>query len=312
MINKGPDRPAGPALLRAGRFDRRITVERPALDERLSILRLHARSRRLEDPDADLPYVAKRTPGFTGADLANVVNEAALLAVRAKAHTVARHHLEEAVERALSGPRRPARVIPPEEKRRIAVHEGGHAVVAAAVGKAADIDKVSVIARGGGVGHLATLGEDKSVFTRWDMEAQIIIAMAGIAAEEMVLGQPSTGSEADLERATNTARDMAGRYGMSRLGRIRVLREHGEAFLGRDYLVNAEVSQPTLEHLDAEVRRILAEQEKVATSILASHRQVLDVITVGLIEHETLHGPQLEPVFQHVRPYQEVREAAGY
>ncbi|HUP70231.1 MAG TPA: ATP-dependent zinc metalloprotease FtsH [Acidimicrobiales bacterium] len=293
-----------PALLRAGRFDRHITVERPDADGRLAILFLHAKGRRLENPDADLPYIARRTPGFTGADLANVINEGALLAVRERATAVARRHLEEAVDRVLSGPRRTTKLIAPEEKQRIAVHEAGHAVVAAGMGKAQAIDKVSVIARGGGVGHLAVVSDDKTVLTRGEMEAKVAVAMAGIAAEEMVLGEPSTGSEADLERATNTARDMAGRYGMSsRLGRVRVLRDHGEVFLGRDYLGTNDVSQPTLEHLDAEVRSILDEQEEVAKSILSSHRDVLDALTESLVANETLQGPELERALEGVRPY---------
>ncbi|MEX2289760.1 MAG: ATP-dependent zinc metalloprotease FtsH [Mycobacteriales bacterium] len=291
------------ALLRAGRFDRHITIERPDAAGRLEILRLHAHKRRLADPEADLPHIARRTAGFTGADLANVVNEAALLTVRAKASSIDRRALEEAVERVLSGPRRAARLIPPAEKSRIAVHEAGHAVVAAALGKAAEVDKLSVIARGNGVGHLAMLEEDKAVFTRDEMAGRITIAMAGIAAEEMILGQPSTGSEADLERATNTARDMAGRFGMSRLGRVRVLREQGEIFLGRDYLASHDVSQPTLEQLDSEIRRILDEEETAARNILDQHRTVLDNLTAALVEQETLSGIELERHLNAVAGY---------
>jgi cell division protease FtsH len=224
---------------------------------------------------------------------------------------VGRHHLEEAVDRAISGPRRQARLIPPDEKRRIATHEAGHAVVAAAFGKGDELDKVSVIARGGGVGHLAMLSEDKTVLTRDDMEADIAVAMAGIAAEELVLGQPSTGSEADLERATNTARDMAGRYGMSaRVGRVRLLREHGEVFLGRDYLSSRDVSQPTLEHLDEEVRQILDVQEQAAHKVLSSHRRILDELAQSLIAQETVQGTDLERALAKVRPYLKVAKAA--
>ena len=160
------------------------------------------------------------------------------------------------------------------------------------------------------MGHLAMLAEDKTVLTRADMEAQITIAMAGVAAEELVLGQPSTGSEQDLERATNTARDMAGRYGMSaRLGRVRVLKDHGEVFLGRDYLASQDVSQPTLENLDAEVRRILDEEEAAASQILSTHRKVLDSLTTALMSQETLHGPDLERALSAVRPYLKVAKA---
>ena len=293
-----------PALLRPGRFDRRITVERPDRDGRLSIIRLHAKGKRLADPDGDLPEIARRTPGFTGADLSSVLNEAALLAVRERSQAITRHHLEEGVERVIAGPRRKATVILPDDKRRIAFHEAGHTVVAAALGMTAGIDKVSVIARGGGIGHLALLSDDQMLPTRPDLEARIAIAMAGIAAEELVLGHASTGGEADIERATNSARDLAGRFGMSnRLGRVRLLREQREVFLGRDYLLTQEVSQPTLEHLDAEVRQILDEQEGLARSILMRNRAVLDTLSASLISQETVQGDALRDGLANVRPW---------
>jgi cell division protease FtsH len=300
-----------PALLRAGRFDRHVTVERPDTEGRLAILRLHARSRRLSDPDRDLPIVARATPGFTGADLANVLNEAALLAVRERSGNIVYHHLEEAVERVLSGPKRKARIISPTDKRRIAYHEAGHAVLAAALGKAGALQKLSVVARGRGVGHLAVLSEDRTVFTRSDMEAQVSIAMAGVVAEELIFGEPSTGAESDLERATNIARDMAGRYGMTRLGRVRVLQAHGEVFLGRDYLSSKEVSQPTLETLDTEVARILEGQADVAHTVLVDNQGVLDTLASALIAQETLQGADLEAAVSNVRPYLPAPDGQG-
>jgi cell division protease FtsH len=300
-----------PALLRAGRFDRHVNVERPDVEGRLAILRLHARTKRLGDPENDLPLIARHTPGFTGADLANMLNEAALLAVRERASVVNSHHLDEAVERVLSGPKRKANLISPEDKRRISYHEAGHAVVAAALGKAGALSKLSVVARGRGVGHLAVLSEDRTVLTRSDMEAQVGIAMAGLAAEELVFGEPSTGAETDLERATNTARDMAGRYGMTRLGRVRVLQTHGEVFLGRDYLSSKEVSQPTLENLDAEIRRILDEQEELARSVLVDNRAALDALADALVAQETLQGPDLEAAVAEVRPFVQVPDTRG-
>jgi cell division protease FtsH len=291
-----------PALLRPGRFDRHITIERPDRDGRLAILELHAHGKRVADPEHNLPELARQTPGFTGADLASVLNEAALLAVRERAGTITSSHLEEAVERVLAGPKRRGTIISDADKRRIALHEAGHAVVAAGLGQSMALDKLSIVSRGRGVGHLA-LVEETLLPTRDDMEARIAIAMAGMAAEELVLGQPSTGSEGDLERATNTARDMAGRYGMSaRLGRVRVLAEHKEVFLGRDYLQARDVSQPTLEHLDAEVRRILDEQEGRSRAILAANREALDRLATGLAEAETLRGDQLRRYLLYVRP----------
>ena len=162
--------------------------------------------------------------------------------------------------------------------------------------------KVSIISRGRGIGHLAVALEDHLLPTREDMEGQIAIAMAGIAAEEMTFGQPSTGSEVDLERATNTARDMAGRYGMStRLGRVRVLREHREIFLGRDYLMTRDVSQPTLEHLDIEVRRILDDQESRATTILKANSAALQALAQALVSQETVSGQELTAILAPVR-----------
>jgi cell division protease FtsH len=280
-----------PALLRRGRFDRHLVIDRPDAEGRLGILRLHAAGKRLADAGADLPVIARRTPGFTGADLASLLNEAALLAVREKAPAVTYAHLEEAVERVVSGPKKRGVLISPADKRRIAYHEAGHAVVAAALGKADGVDKLSIVARGRGIGHLALLSEQPLLPTRDDLESQIAIALAGVAAEELALGQPSTGAEDDLERATNAARDMAGRYGMSsRLGRVRVLREQREVFLGRDYQMTRDVSQPTLEHLDAEVHRILDEQERAARTILLAERTVLDALASNLMTAETLDG----------------------
>ncbi|MGH9224811.1 MAG: ATP-dependent zinc metalloprotease FtsH [Acidimicrobiales bacterium] len=301
-----------PALLRPGRFDRHITIERPDRDGRLAVLRLHAVGKQLANVERDLPEIARQTPGFTGADLANVLNEAALLAVRERAASVDRQHLDEAVERVIAGPKRKGIVLTPEDKQRIAVHEAGHAVVAAALGKASSVEKVSIISRGRGIGHLALLATEAMLPTRQDMEGQIAIAMAGGAAEEWVLGQLSTGSEADLERATTTARDMAGRYGMSpRLGRVRLLREHREVFLGRDYLMTREVSQPTLEHLDAEVRRIIDEQEARARSILVANGRAVSALAKALVNQETVRGQPLANLLAHVPPSEPSADAHG-
>ncbi len=293
-----------PALLRPGRFDRTITVERPDNQGRLAILRLHATGKQLADPDTDLPAVARDTPGFTGADLANQLNEAALLARREHSDAIYRTHLDEAIERVVAGPQRKGTLIPPEEKRRIAYHEAGHAVVAAALGKTATIHKLSVVARGRGIGHLGIGTEDKNLLTTQDMEHRIAIAMAGLAAEELALGQPSTGSELDLERATTTARDMAGRYGMSpNVGRAQVLKQQGEIFLGRDYMAGQEISQPTLELLDSEVRRILETQEQIARTILTTNSDTLHNLVKALATNETLQGEQLTTPLSRIRPH---------
>jgi len=286
-----------PALLRPGRFDRQVTMEAPDRDGRLDILRLHARTRPLADPARDLPEIAASTPGFTGADLGSLLNEAALLAVRDRAPAIERRHLDEAVERVLSGPKRKGRLISEEEKRRRAYHEAGHAVVAAAMGKADRIQKVSIIARGRGLGHLALLHEDRDVVTRSEMDTDIAIALSGLAAEILVFGEPSTGSEQDLERATRVARDIAGRYGMSSaLGRMRILKPDREVFLGRDYFASQDASQPTLEQLDIDVKEILAGQETVARELLEARRGALDALSALLIRDETVQGEQLQQI----------------
>ncbi|MGI8752352.1 MAG: ATP-dependent zinc metalloprotease FtsH [Acidimicrobiales bacterium] len=293
-----------PALLRAGRFDRHITVELPDREGRMEILRLHAGSKPLTDAAVDLGAVAARTPGFTGADLANVINESALLAVRERMTMIDRHHLDEAVERVQRGPRLRARILSGDDKHRVAYHEAAHAVVAAAVGRTATIHKVSIVARGIGLGHLKVAADDRAVLTQRDMNAEIVIAMAGIAAEEIVFGDPSTGSEHDLERATATARDMVGRFGMSpRLGRARVLQNPGEVFLGRDYLVAGDVSQPTLERLDLEVRRILAEQELTARHILHANSDTVNDLAAALNQDETVEGVELYAFLGGVQRY---------
>jgi len=283
-----------PALLRAGRFDRHVTVERPDLEGRLQILRLHGQGRRLADPNA-LVEVAHNTPGFTGADLANVLNEAALLAVRERASSITSAHLEEATDRVMAGPQRRGRILSDDERQTIAFHEAGHALVAGALGRGDGIRKLSIIARGRGVGHLAMLDGDHTVVRRGYMEAEIAIAMAGFAAEELVFGEPSSGSESDIERATTTARDMAGRYGMSpRLGPVRLLSQEREVFLGRDYLSTQDVSPPTMEHLDTEVRRVLEEQKEVAASVLRTNRRALDALAENLFQNETVQGADLQ------------------
>jgi cell division protease FtsH len=291
-----------PALLRAGRFERRIVVDRPDREGRLQILKLHAATKRLADAEADLPHLASRTSGCSGADLASILNEAALLAVREKATSVNRALLEEGLERAFSGPRRRSRVLGADERRRIATHEAGHAVVAAALGWADRLDKVSIIARGRGIGHLALLQDDAIFQTREDLGDRITVAMAGVAAEEMALGQPSTGNEEDLERATNCARDMVGRYGMSeRIGRVRVLNQR-EVFIGRDYLHAKDVSQPKLERIDDEVRSILDDEEARALAILNGERSAFDALVTALVAGETVAGAELRAILGDVRP----------
>jgi len=283
-----------PALLRPGRFDRHVTVEAPDAGGRRKILELHARGRPIA-PGVDFDRLARRTPGFTGADLANVVNEAALLAVRANRAQIGPGELDEAVQRVLHGPQRRGRVLSDAERRRAAVHEAGHAVVAAAQGHAEEVDRVSILARGRGLGLTSVLRRDADtvLFTRADLEQHLTAALAGLAAEELVLGAASTGAEQDLERATDLAREIVGRFGMSeRLGRARLLVRDADLFLGGTQAL-APIAARTHEAFDAEVAALLAAAERSARDVLDAHRDVLDRLASRLYDEETLEGPAL-------------------
>ena len=291
-----------PALLRPGRFDRHITVDQPDAEGREEILKLHARGKPVA-PDVEFSYLARRTPGFSGADLANVINEAALLTVRQSKPVIHLPELEEAVQRVLHGPKRRGRVLSDDERRRAAFHESGHAVVAAAVGAAEEIHRVSILARGRGIGLIGIEREEERVLlTRNQLYEKIVTAMGGLAAEELVLGEPSTGAEEDLERATELAKDMIGRFGMSpRLGRVRLLSSDIEQFLGGDSGLN-DLSAETHAEFDAEVRRLLEQGEEEALRVLTDHRNELDDLADRLLEHETIEGAALYGILTLVSP----------
>jgi cell division protease FtsH len=290
-----------PALLRPGRFDRHITVDQPDLHGRQLILELHARTRPVAD-SVDFSYLAKRTPGFSGADLANVINEAALLTIREGKGAVETPELEEAIQRVLHGPKRRGRVLTSEERRRAAYHESGHAIVAAAVGNADEVHRVTILMRGRGLGLAAIRREsDALMMTRTQLYGQLVTAMSGMAAEELVLGEPSTGAEQDLEHATELARDIVGRFGMSpMLGRVRLLASDAEQFLSGDLGIT-QLSVQTHEEMDAEVRRLVDEAESDALRLLASNRQTLDALATRLEAEETLEGGELDGVLGQVR-----------
>jgi cell division protease FtsH len=282
-----------PAVLRPGRFDRHVTVDQPDAEGRSKILQLHARGKPLA-PDVDFESLAKRTPGFTGADLANVINEAALLTVRGGRQMVEADILDEAIQRVLHGPQRRGTVLSPAERERAAVHETGHAVVAASLGHLDDIHRVTILARGRGVGMTAMrLDSDAVLFTRDELVDQLVIAMAGLAAEELVLGQGSTGAEQDIEHATYVAREIVGRYGMSEtLGRVRLLAHDADEFLGATLGLTA-MSEKTHEDFDAEVKQILAGAETRAQHIVEANRDVLERMTAILLDREQLEGAAL-------------------
>jgi cell division protease FtsH len=290
-----------PALMRPGRFDRHVTVEQPDVHGREAILRLHADGKPVA-PSVDFAYLARRTPGFTGADLANVVNEAALLTIREGKREIETPEFEEAVQRVLAGPKRRGRMLTPEERKRTAYHEAGHAIVAAASGHAEEVHRVSIHVRGKAVGSTSMSGGERSLLTYGELTAQLAVALAGVAAEELVFGESSTGGENDLEEASGLAKDIVARYGMStRLGRRRLLGKNSEAFLNGDIPV-ASISAATHQAMDTEISALLAEAEQAANELLLTHRPALDALATRLEIDETLEGTVLEDALRTVRP----------
>jgi len=289
-----------PALLRPGRFDRHITVEQPDVEGREEVLLLHARGKPLAE-DVDFSYVARRTPGFSGADLANVINEAALLTVRGGHPVIGTPELEEAVLRVIHGPKRKGRMLSPEERARVAYHECGHAIVAAAIGNGDDVHRISVLDRGKGLGSSAIKRQEESILTADQLYEKLVITMAGMAAERLVLGQPSTAVESDLEVATATARDMVGRFGLSQIGSIRLLSADIDVFLGNASALG-EVSEATLRQMDGETRRFVESALRDSRKILEVHRADLDSLVERLLEVENLEGGPLAQALAGIAP----------
>jgi cell division protease FtsH len=279
-----------PALLRPGRFDRHITIERPDVERRRAILELHA-GRRPVQSDVDFGLVARLTAGFSGADLASVINEAALLTIRADRRKIGAGAVSEAVQRVLSGPQRTMHLLSLEERRRIACHEAGHAVVASALGH--DVHRISVLARNRLLGDARVETGDEVLATRSALFDRIVAVMGGTAAEELVLGQPSTGSEDDLARATELALDLLGRYGMGdALGRLRLL---DGATSGGDGIAWAP-SPETLSRFDTELRRTVDRAFAEATALLSARADLLAGLTDLLLDREILEGAELAGV----------------
>ena len=287
-----------PALLRPGRFDRQIPVEAPDLEGRRAILQVHAKGKPLE-PDVDLHGVARRTPGFTGADLANVLNEAALLAARRGQQTVDADAMDEAIDRVIAGPQKRSRLMNELEKKITAYHEGGHALVAAVLPHTAPVQKVTILPRGRALGYTMVLPEeDKYSTTRNEMLDQLAYMMGGRAAEELVFHDPTTGAANDIEKATSLARRMVTQYGMTeRLGAIKFGSEGGEPFLGRDIGHERDYSEQVAAAVDDEVRVLIETAHQEAFDILAENRPVLDSLVTELLEHETLDRAAVDAVF---------------
>jgi cell division protease FtsH len=278
-----------PALLRPGRFDRQIAVDRPDMEGRKAILRVHAKGKPFT-PDVDLDSVARRTPGFTGADLANVINESALLTARHDKRAITNNYLEEAIDRVIAGPERRTRVMSEHEKKMTAYHEGGHALVAWALPHSAPVHKVTILSRGRSLGHTLVLPtEDKYTQTRSEMIDTLAYALGGRAAEELVYHEPTTGASDDIVKATSLARAMITEYGMSaKLGAVKYGTNDGEPFLGRTMGHERDYSEKIAAEIDSEVRGLIEAAHDEAWEILVEYRDVLDSIVDELIEKETI------------------------
>jgi cell division protease FtsH len=298
-----------PALLRPGRFDRQIAVERPDLNGRDAILQVHAHGKPLAD-DVDLRAVARRTPGFTGADLANVLNEAALLTARLGRELIDNEALDEAIDRVIAGPQKRTRVMDEHEKTITAYHEGGHALVAAALPGNDPVHKITIMPRGRALGYTMVLpDQEKYSTTRSEMLNQLAYMLGGRAAEELIFHDPTTGASNDIEKATALARAMVTQYGMTeRLGAIRYGREQGEVFLGRDMGHVRDYSEEVAAAIDEEVRLLIETAHQEAYDVLINNRDVLDGLVVALLERETLDKAEVEELFANLR-LREVRPA---
>jgi len=290
-----------PALLRPGRFDRQIAVDRPDLSGRKDILAVHAKGKPF-GPDVDLDTIARRTPGFTGADLANVINEAALLTARHNDKLITGISLEEAIDRVIAGPERKTRAMSEKEKKVTAYHEGGHALVAYALPNADPVHKVTILPRGRSLGHTLVLPtEDKYTQTRSEMIDSLAYALGGRAAEELVFHEPTTGASNDIEKATALARAMVTEYGMSpKLGAVKYGTADGEPFLGRDYGHQRDYSEDIAADIDSEVRGLIESAHDEAWEILVEYRDVLDDLVLELMEKETVAKEEIVRIFDRV------------
>jgi cell division protease FtsH len=284
-----------PALLRPGRFDRQIVVDRPDIKGRLGILKIHAKGKPLAD-DVDLEVLARRTPGFTGADLANLVNEAALLAARFGKKRIHMGQMDAAVERVISGPERKSRIISDEELEIIAFHEVGHALVGHVLPHTDPIHKISIISRGRALGYTLSLPEDDKVLnSRQEMLEEMAMLLGGRVAEEIAVGEVYTGASNDIERATKIAKQMVTRFGMSeKLGPQTFGDNQSEVFLGRDFAANPDYSQEIAFEIDKEIRRMIDEAFGKAHTILSERKELLELATGVLLERETVDGKALE------------------
>lgn len=285
-----------PALLRPGRFDRTITVGLPDVKGRTEILKVHSRNKRLEN-DVDLESIAKRTPSFSGADLENVMNEAAILAVRENKKSVSMDVIDEAIDRVMMGPAKVSKKYIERERRMVAIHETGHAIIGLKLDSADKVQKVTIIPRGNAGGYnLMTPKEETFTQSKSDLIGRITGYLGGRVAEEIVLGEISTGAYSDIDSATRIARAMVMSYGMSELGPIQYEDRSGNVFLGRDYSNSQNYSGEIAFEIDKEVRRIIDEAYENARTIISENMDLLNNIVDALLEHETITADQIENI----------------
>ena len=292
-----------PALLRPGRFDRQIVVDRPDLVGRRQILDVHAKGKPLAE-GVDLDVLAKRTPGFTGADLANLLNEAALLSARHGFERIGMMQLEEAIDRVMAGPERKSRVMSEKEKLLTAYHEGGHALVGHVLPDADEVHKVSIVARGRALGLTWSLPEDRYSHNRTQLKAKMAMALGGRTAEELQFGEITTGASNDIEQCTEIARAMVTQWGMSdRLGPRKFGQEQGEVFLGRDFGHQPDYSDDVANRIDEEINGLIDGAHAEALAILTTHKATLDQLASTLMEKETLDAAELAEIFKDLPPW---------
>ncbi|WP_084079115.1 ATP-dependent zinc metalloprotease FtsH [Demequina sp. NBRC 110057] len=291
-----------PALLRPGRFDRQVGVDGPDLKGRLKVLEVHSKGKPMA-PEVDLEAIARRTPGFTGADLANVLNEAALLTARKDGQLIGPEELDEAIDRVIAGPQKRTRVMNDHDKTVTAYHEGGHALVAAAMNHTDPVTKVTILPRGRALGYTMVMPqEDRYSKTRNQLLDNLAYAMGGRVAEELVFGDPSTGASNDISQATDTARQMVTEYGMSTdIGSVRLAGSSGEVFMGRDMGHGRDYSESNAAIVDREVRTLMDNAMAEATKALQNNRAILDRLAEELLEKETLNETELAALFADVK-----------
>ncbi len=293
-----------PALLRPGRFDRQIPVERPDLKGREDILKVHAKNKPISK-EVELVAYARRTPGFTGADLANVLNEAALLSAREGQKSIGNTQIDEAIDRVMAGPQRKSRLMSEEERRVTAYHEAGHALVAHALPHTDPVHKITIMPRGRALGYTMVLpDEDRYSTTRNQLLDQLAYSLGGRAAEELIFHDPSTGASNDIEKATALARAMVTQYGMTEaIGAIKLGTDASEPFMGRDYGHQRDYSEHVAAVVDAEIRKLIETAHQEAYDILEANRTILDEMVIKLLEIETLNKEEIAQIFTKVRSW---------